>query len=73
MTQSRRKRLDDELIREFEKLDDRLARKWLKNHSPKQASKPKQKSQPLERWQIRRQEQQQERRALARPLLKGVE
>jgi hypothetical protein len=56
-----------------DRLDDDLARKWLAKHAPKQASKPNQKPQRLERWQIRRQEQQQDWRALAKPLLKGVE
>ena len=55
-----------------EKLDDERARRWLARHSKrKQAPKPK--TQPLERWQIRVRVQKQERRTLARPLLKGVE
>ena len=62
MTQSRRKRLDDD-----------LARKWLEKHAPKPKPKPKSKPQPLERWQIRVRVQKQERRLLAKPLLKGVE
>ena len=61
MTQSRR-----------DKLDDGLARKWLAKHAPKDKPKPKPKP-PLERWQIRARVQKQERRALAKPLLKGVE
>jgi hypothetical protein len=61
MKKSRRKRLDEKLVR-----------KWLKNHAPKQVSKPHQKPQRLERWQILRQQQKRERQALAKPLLKGV-
>ena len=60
MTQSRR-----------DKLDDNLARKWLEKNAPK--PKPKPKPLPLERWQTRVREQKQERRVLAKPLLKGVE
>jgi hypothetical protein len=62
MTKSRRDRLDDD-----------LARKWLAKHAPKQASKPKPKLQRRERWEMRGEEQKQERRALANPLLKAVE
>jgi hypothetical protein len=62
MTKSRRDRLDDD-----------PARKWLAQHAPKQASKPKQKPQQPERWEMRRDQQKQERRALAKPLLKYVE
>lgn len=62
MTQSRRERLDDD-----------LARKWLAKHAPKDKPKPKPKLQPLERWQKCVREQKQERRVLAKPLLKGVE
>jgi hypothetical protein len=50
-----------------DKLDDNLARKWLEKNAPKP------KPQPLERWQTRVREQKQDRRALAKPLLKGVE
>jgi hypothetical protein len=62
MTKSRRDRLDDD-----------LARKWLAKHAPKQATKPKPKPQRRERWEMRREEQKQERLALANPLLKAVE
>ncbi len=62
MTQSRR-----------DKLDDNLARKWLEKNAPKPKPKPKPKPLPLERWQTRVREQKQDRRALAKPLLKGVE
>ena len=62
MTQSRRKTLDDD-----------LARKWLEKHAPNPQPKPKSKPQPLERWQICVRVQKQERRALAKRLLKGVE
>ncbi len=55
-----------------EELDDDLARKWLAKHAPKQALRSE-KRQPLERWQMFRQQQKQERQALAKPLLKGVE
>lgn len=61
MTQSRRDRLDDA-----------HARRWLAKHAPKPTPKPKSKLQRRERWQIRGQEEQPERRALAKPLLKGV-
>jgi hypothetical protein len=54
-----------------ERLDDDLARKWLAKHAPKPTPRPK--PQPLERWQTRVREQKQERRLLAKPLLKGVE
>jgi hypothetical protein len=53
--------------------DDRWANAWLAKHSPKTKPKPKPKPQRLERWQIRVRAQKQERRALAKPLLKGVE
>jgi hypothetical protein len=53
--------------------DDRWANAWLAKHSPKTKPKSKPKPQPLERWQIRVRVQKQERRALAKPLLKGVE
>jgi hypothetical protein len=62
MTQSRRERLDDD-----------LARKWLEKHAPNPKLKPKAKPQPLERWQTHVRVQKQERRLLAKPLLKGVE
>jgi hypothetical protein len=58
MTQGRRERLGDE---------------WLRKYAPKQASTPKPKPRRLERWQIRGLEQKNERRALAKPLLRGVE
>jgi hypothetical protein len=50
-----------------ERRDNKRASAWLAKHSPK--TKPK----PLERWQTRVREQKQERRVLAKPLLKGVE
>jgi hypothetical protein len=53
--------------------DDRWANAWLAKHSPKAEPKPKLKPLPLERWQTRSQAHKQERRALAKPLLKGVE
>ena len=56
-----------------ERRDDERASAWLAKHSPKTKPKPKPKRQPLERWQIRARAQKQERRALAKPLLKGVE
>jgi hypothetical protein len=59
-----------------ERRDDKRAGAWLAKlakHSPKTEPKPKPKPQPLERWQIRVRVQKQERRALAKPLLKGVE
>jgi hypothetical protein len=62
MTQSRRGRLDDE-----------IARKWLAKHAQTDKPKPKAKPQPLERWQKRVRAQKQQRRVLAKPLLKGVE
>jgi hypothetical protein len=62
MTQSRR-----------DKLDDDLARKWLKKNAPKPTPKPEPKRQPLERWQKRDREWKRERRALAKPLLNGIE
>jgi hypothetical protein len=57
-----------------DKLAHDLARDWLAKHEPKQAARPKPKPKPQrrERWQLRKQEQMQERRTLARPLLKGV-
>lgn len=54
-----------------ERRDNKRASAWLAKHSPK--TKPKPKPQPLERWQIRVRLQKHERRALAKPLLKGVE
>jgi hypothetical protein len=57
--------------RQRDRLDDDLSRKWLAKHAPQQASKPK--LQRREKWEMRREEQKQERRALATPLLKGVE
>jgi hypothetical protein len=56
-----------------ERRDDKRASAWLGKHSPNAKPKPKPKPQLLERWQIRVREQKQERRALAKPLLKGVE
>jgi hypothetical protein len=53
--------------------DDKRASAWLAKHSPKTKPKPKPKPQPLERWQIRVRVQKAERRALGKPLLKGVE
>jgi hypothetical protein len=41
-------------------------------HAPNLKPKPKSKPQPPERWQTRARKQQQERRLLAKPLLKGV-
>jgi hypothetical protein len=72
-TRSQRKRQDDELIREREIRDDKLGRWWLKKHAPMRALEPTPKPKRHEQWQIRRQEQKQERQALARPLLRGVE
>lgn len=56
-----------------ERRDNKRANAWLAKHSLKAKPEPKPKSQPLERWQIRVRVQKQERRALAKPLLKGVE
>jgi hypothetical protein len=56
-----------------DKIDDEHTREWLAWHSPKTKPKPKPKPRPLERWQMRVRAQKQERRALAKPLLKGVE
>jgi hypothetical protein len=56
-----------------ERLDDDLARKWLAKHAPGRASKRKPRLRPPEQWEIRREQQQQERRSLAQPLLKAVE
>jgi hypothetical protein len=53
-----------------DKLAHDLARDWLDKHEPKQAARPEPKRR--ERWQVRKQQQMQERRALAHPLLKGV-
>jgi hypothetical protein len=72
MTQSRRKSLDNQIAHR-ERLDDERAHKWLAKHAPKAKPKPKPKSLPLERWQKCVREQKQERRVLAKPLLKGVE
>jgi transcription initiation factor TFIIIB Brf1 subunit/transcription initiation factor TFIIB len=55
-----------------DKIDDEHTREWLGWHSPKTKPKPKPKPRPLERWQMRVRVQKQERRALAKPLLKGV-
>jgi transcription initiation factor TFIIIB Brf1 subunit/transcription initiation factor TFIIB len=54
---------------------DKCASAWLAKHSVKTKPKPKPKPklQQLERWQIRMRAQKAERRALAKPLLKGVE
>jgi hypothetical protein len=56
-----------------ERRDNKRASAWLAKHSLKAKPKPKPKPLPLERWQTRVREQKQERRALAKPLLKGVE
>jgi hypothetical protein len=56
-----------------ERRDNKRANAWLAKHSPKTKPKPKPKPLPLERWQTRSPAQKQERRALAKPLLKGVE
>jgi hypothetical protein len=72
-TRSPHKIQDDQIIREREKRDDKLGRWWLKKHARMRALEPKSKPERREQWQIRRQEQQQERCALTRPLLKGVE
>ena len=72
MTQSRRKRPGDEIAR-GERLDSDLARKWLEKRAPNPKPKPKSKPEPPERWQTRARKQRQERRLLAKPLLKGVE
>ena len=56
-----------------ERRDNKRASAWLAKHSLKAKPKPKSKPQPLERWQIRVRVQKQERRLLAKPLLKGVE
>jgi hypothetical protein len=56
-----------------DKLAKDLAREWLEKHALKQKPKPKPKPQALERWQTCARQQQQERRASAKPLLKGVE
>jgi hypothetical protein len=56
-----------------ERLDDDLARKWLAKHAQRRASKQKPKLRRPEQWEIRREQQKQERRSLAQPLLKAVE
>jgi hypothetical protein len=56
-----------------ERRDSKRASAWLAKHSPKTKPKPKPKPQPLERWQTRSRAQKQGRRALAKPLLKGIE
>jgi len=56
-----------------ERRDNKRASAWLAKHSLKAKPKPKPKPQPLERWQTRVREQKQDRRALAKPMLKGVE
>ena len=56
-----------------ERRDDKRASAWLAKHSPKTEPKPKPKPQLLERWQISARVQKQERRLLAKPLLRGVE
>src|SRR5260370_16583871 len=56
-----------------ERRDNKRASAWLAKHSLKAKPKPKPKPQPLERWQTRVREQKQDRRALAKPLLKGGE
>jgi hypothetical protein len=72
MRRSRRKELDDQIAHR-ERLDKEFTRKWLREHAPNPEPKQKPKPMPLERWQKRLRAQKQERRALARPLLKGVE
>jgi len=72
MAHARRETPRQKLIREREKFDNKIGGKWLKKHAPKQLSKPIQR-QPLERWQIHREKQKQERQMLARPLLTSVE
>jgi hypothetical protein len=56
-----------------ERRDNKRASAWLAKHSPKTKPKPKPKPLSPERWQIRLRAQKQERRVLAKPLLKGVE
>jgi len=56
-----------------ERRDNKRASAWLAKHSLKAKPKPKPKPLPLERWQICVRVQKQERRVLAKPLLKGVE
>jgi hypothetical protein len=72
MTRSRRKELDDQIAHR-ERLDEEHTRKWLREHAPKPKPEQKPKPVPLERWQKRLGAQKREWRALARPLLKGVE
>ena len=66
-----------------DKLAHDLAREWLEKHEP-QKERPKRRPRrelklkrgdggTAERWQIKREQRFQERRMLARPLLKGVE
>ena len=75
MKQYRRKRNTPAEMTQIrrETRDDKRAKAWLAKHSPNAKPKPKQKLQPLERWQIRVRVQKHEWRALAKPLLKGVE
>src|SRR2546423_14083460 len=56
-----------------ERQDDNRASKWLAKHAPKAKPKLKPKPQPLEKWEICRRQQRQQRRSLSKPLLKGVE
>jgi len=51
-----------------ERRDNKRASAWLAKHSPKTKPKPKPKP-PLERWQTR----SRARRAMTKPLLKGVD
>jgi hypothetical protein len=73
MKQNERKRTAVMAQIHRERRDDKRASAWLAKHSPETKSKPKPKRQPLESWKIRARVQKQERRALAKPLLKGVE
>ena len=54
-----------------ERRDNKRASAWLAKHSVK--AKPKPKPLPLERWEIRLRAQKQQRRAVTKPLLKGVD
>ena len=56
-----------------ERQNDNRASKWLAKHAPKAKPKLKPKPQPLEKWEINRRQQRQQRRSLSKPLLKGVE
>ena len=69
---SEAKRILAKLQNQHERQNDNRASKWLATHAPKAKQELKSKPQPLEKWQIRRQDQTQQRRALTKPLLKGV-